>query len=205
MRRLPAAGRSSADLLGLRGLAKAKRNDFAGAIDDYTLALAIHPRLPQVRGRRGWAYLVSGAPQLALRDFEEVIRTDPSSADAYSGRGSADVALGHCRLAVADAEESLRHGEREARLLYSAARILALGAESAKEEPIRRALSDAAAVDSQRERALDLLGQAVERTPPQERAAFWSDVVQSDHAFTAIRRHSAYARIGMAAVSPRPK
>ena len=66
-------------------------------------------------------------------------------------------------------------------------------------------LSDAAAVDSQRERALDLLGQAVERTPPQERAAFWSDVVQSDHAFTAIRRHSAYARIGMAAVSPRPK
>ena len=129
----------------------------------------------------------------------------PRSADAYSGRGSAHVALGHCRLAVADAEESLRHGESEARLLYSAARILALAAESAKEEPNRRALSDAAAAESQRERALDLLGQAVERTPPQERAAFWSNVVQSDHAFTAIRRHSAYARIGMAAALPRPR
>jgi eukaryotic-like serine/threonine-protein kinase len=199
------AGRSSADLLGLRGLAKAKRNDFVGAIDDYTLALAKEPRSPVVRGRRGWAYLVSGAPQLALRDFEEVIRNDSSNADAYSGRGSARAALGHCRLAAADAEESLRHGEPEARLLYSAARILALAAESAKAEPNRRVLSDAAAAESQRERALDLLRQAVERTPPQERAEFWSNVVQSDHAFTAIRRNSAYARIGMAAALPLPR
>ena len=38
----------SADLLGLRGLAKARRNDFAGAIDDYTLALALEPRRPVV-------------------------------------------------------------------------------------------------------------------------------------------------------------
>ena len=107
--------------------------------------------------------------------------------------------------AIADAEESLRHGEPEARLLYSAARILALAAESAKAEPNRRVLSDAAAAESQRERALDLLRQAVERTPPQERAAFWSNVVQSDHAFTAIRRHSAYARIGVAAALPRSR
>ncbi len=199
------AGRSSADLLGLRGLAKAKRNDFAGAIEDYTLALAIQPSSPIVRSRRGWAYLVSGAPRLALRDFEEVIRKDPRSADAYSGRGSAHVVLGHFPLAVADAEESLRHGESEARLLYSAARILALAAESANAEPNRRALSDAATAESQRERALDLLRQAVERTSPHERAAFWSNVVQTDHAFTAIRRHSAYARIGMAAALLRPR
>ena len=198
-------GRSSADLLGLRGLAKARRNDFAGAIDDYTLALALEPSAPVLRARRGWAYLVSGAPQLALRDFEEAIRLDPSSGDAYSGRGSALVALGRCREAVADAEESLRHGESEARLHYSAARILAQAAESAKEEPNRHALSDATAAESQRDRALDLLGQAVEQTSPQERAAFWSNVVQSDHAFTAIRRHPAYARIGMAAALPRPR
>jgi hypothetical protein len=50
-----------------------------------------------------------------------------------------------------------------------------------------------------------LLGQAVERTIPQERAAFWADVVQSDHAFTAIHRLSAYARIGTAVALPRSK
>ena len=71
------AGLKSADLLGLRGLAKARRNDFAAAIDDYTLALALEPSAPVLHGRRGWAYLVSGAPQLALRDFEEAIRLDP--------------------------------------------------------------------------------------------------------------------------------
>ena len=162
------AGRSSADVLGLRGLAKARRNDFVGAIEDYTLALAIQPKSPLVRSRRGWAYLVSGAPQLALRDFEEAVRVDPSSGDAYSGRGSAHVALGHTRQAVADAEESLRHGESDVRLLYSAARILALAAESTREFPNRAGVSGAAATQSQRERALALLGQAVERTSPQE-------------------------------------
>jgi eukaryotic-like serine/threonine-protein kinase len=199
------AGRSSADVLGLRGLAKARRNDFVGAIEDYTLALAIQPKSPLVRSRRGWAYLVSGAPQLALRDFEEAVRVDPSSGDAYSGRGSAHIALGHTRQAVADAEESLRHGESDVRLLYSAARVLALAAESSREVPNHAGLSDTALTQSQRERAIALLGQAVERTIPQERAAFWTDVVQSDHAFTAIHRLSAYARIGTAVALPRSK
>ena len=78
-------GPNSADLLGLRGLARARRNDFAAAIDDYTLALALEPSTPVLYGRRGWAYLVSGAAQLALRDFEQAIRIDPSAGDFYSG------------------------------------------------------------------------------------------------------------------------
>jgi len=193
------AGRSSADLLGLRGLAKARRNDFAGAIEDYTLALSLQPRAAAVHGRRGWAYLVSGAPQLALRDFEEAIRLDPSSGDAYSGRGSAHAALGHCKEAFADALESLRHGESQARILYGAARILAQVAESAQREPRSRGLSDLEELASDPERALVLLGQAVERTPLEERATFWNEVVKKDQAFTAIRRLPAYARIAAAA------
>jgi serine/threonine protein kinase/lipoprotein NlpI len=195
-------GVSSADLLGLRGLARARRNDFAAAIDDYTLALALEPSSPALHGRRGWAYLVSGAPQLALRDFEEVIRRDPSSGDAYSGRGSALVAMGRCGEAVADAEESLRHGESEARLNYSAARILAQAAEFARQEPRPRKPSEPTKVQTYQDRALTLLSQAVERTPPEERAAFWHKVVHSDGAFTSIRRLPAYARIATAASAP---
>ena len=59
------AGLKSPDLLGLRGLAKSKRNDFTGAIEDYTLALASQPKDSVLHCRRGWAYLVTGAYQLA--------------------------------------------------------------------------------------------------------------------------------------------
>jgi tetratricopeptide (TPR) repeat protein len=197
------AGRGSADLFGLRGLAKARRNDFAGAIDDYTLALGLQANAPVLHARRGWAYLVSGAPQLALRDFEEAIRLDPSSGDAYSGRGSALVTLGRWREAVADAEESLRHGESEARLHYSAARILALAAESDKKEDRSRGPTVPRKTGSHQDRAVVLLGLALERTPPGKRAAFWREVVHSDQAFTAIRRLPAYARMA-GAVDPPP-
>ena len=188
------AGNPSADLLELRGLAKAKRNDFAGAIEDYTLALSLQPKGSHLHGRRGWAYLVSGAAQLARRDFEEAIRFDTSSGDAYCGRGSALVALGHCQDAAADAEESLRHGEPEPRLLYNAARILAQAAESASKEASRQARPDLASIRRYQDRALKLLGQAIERTPPEEQPTFWRDVVRGDHALSSIRRLPEYAR-----------
>ena len=196
------AGLKSADLLGLRGLAKARRNDFAAAIDDYTLALALEPSAPVLHGRRGWAYLVSGAPQLALRDFEEAIRLDPDSGEFYSGRGSALVALGRCREAVSDAEESLRHSESEPRLYYSAARILAQAAEHARPEPRPHRSTNESAAQLYIDRALTLLGQAVERTPPGARAAFLRDVVTSDRVFNSIRRLPGFTRMAAAASEP---
>jgi eukaryotic-like serine/threonine-protein kinase len=192
-------GVPSAELLGLRGLARARRNDFASAIDDYTLALSLQPSSAVLHGRRGWAYVVAGAPQLALRDFDEAIRLGPSSGDAYSGRGSALIALGRFREAVSDAEESLRHGEPEARIHYSAARILAQAALSARQDPHPRKPSELTTVQIYQDRALTLLGQAVERTPPDERAAFWREVVHSDRVFTTIRRLPTFARIAAAA------
>ena len=188
------AGNSSAELLELRGLAKAKRNDFNGAIEDYTLALALQPRVSNLHGRRGWAYLVSGASQLAQRDFEEAIRLDTSNGDAYSGRGSALVAQGHYQDAATDAEASLRHGEPEPRLFYNAARILAKAAELAGKEASRREIPDLASARRYQDRALKLLGQAIERTPLEQRPVFWRDVVRADQALSTIRRLPQYAR-----------
>ena len=54
-------GRSSADLHGLRGVAKARRNDFAGAIEDYTLVLAVQPSAPVVHARAAAATLIDAA------------------------------------------------------------------------------------------------------------------------------------------------
>ena len=161
-----------------------------------------NPPRPVLHARRGWAYLVSGAPQLALRDFEEAIRLDPSSGDAYSGRGSALVALGRCREAVADAEESLRHGESDVRSHYTAARILALAAESVQKDARARDLAVQVKVQIYQARALALLSQALERTPARERAEFWRTVVQPDQAFAALRRLPAYARMAATVSEP---
>ncbi|HEV3166939.1 MAG TPA: protein kinase [Isosphaeraceae bacterium] len=188
-------GRPSAELLELRGLARAKRNDFASAIEDYTRALVLQPDQSSLHGRRGWAYLVSGAPQLAQRDFEEAIRLDPSSGDAYSGRGSALVLLGLHREAINDAEESLRRGEPSPRMLYNASRIFAQAAASLAAQAGRRGRAAIDSVRHYQERALELLALALEHTPHDQRTAFWNEVVVSDQALAAIRGLPAFSRL----------
>ena len=55
---------------------------------------------------RGWAYLFSGAPGPAARDFDEALRLDPSDGRALSGRALANVQQHKVREAVADARAS---------------------------------------------------------------------------------------------------
>jgi eukaryotic-like serine/threonine-protein kinase len=198
------SGQPSPEWLELRGLARVKRNDFAGAIEDYTLALSLRPGAPSLYCRRGWAYLVSGAAPLARHDFEEAIRRDPTSAEAYGGRGSALIALGQFREAAAAAEESARRGASEPRTLYNAARTLAQAADAASGEAGRRGRTDVAVIRRYRDRAVQLLGQALERTAADQRAAFWREVVQTDQALRVIRRLPGYGEIAAKYGSPPP-
>jgi eukaryotic-like serine/threonine-protein kinase len=198
------AGNPSAELLELRGLARARRDDFAGAIEDYTQALALLPGQSLLHCRRGWAYLVSDAAQLAWRDFEEAIRLDPSSGDAYSGRGSALVLLSRHHEAANDAEESLRHGEPAPRILYNAARIFAQAAGSGAAKAGRGDRSALDPVRRHQDRALELLGQALALTPDEQRGVFWSEVVRSDLALTAIRRLPGFNQLAAKYAPPPP-
>jgi eukaryotic-like serine/threonine-protein kinase len=198
------SSRPSPEVLEMRGLAKVKRNDFAGAIEDYTVALSLRPGVSDLYCRRGWAYLVSGAAPLARRDFEEAIRLDPLSGEAYGARGSAQIALGQFREAAADAEESVHRGVPEPRTLYNAARTLAQAAEAASGEVGRRGRSDVTTVRRFQDRALQLLGQALQRTAPDQRAALWRDVVQTDQALRSIRRLPGYTRSAAEYGSPPP-
>ncbi len=183
------------EILELRGLARAKRNDFSGAIEDYTLALNHRPGSAMLHARRGWAYLVSGAASLARHDFDAAIRLDPGCPDAFSGRGSAMVALGHAREAAADAEESLRLADSEPRLIYNAARILAQAAQCVLSEHPARARADSGLARRYQDRALLLLDRSLRSTPPDERAAFCRDVVQTDLAFARIRALPDFSRL----------
>jgi tetratricopeptide (TPR) repeat protein/tRNA A-37 threonylcarbamoyl transferase component Bud32 len=183
------------ELLELRGLAKAKRNDFSGAIEDYTLALSHRSCSATLHARRGWAYLVSGAAALARSDFDTAIRLDPGYTDAYCGRGSTLVALGLAREAVADAEESLRLAKPEPRLIYNAARVLAQAAQCARSDQTTRSRADLALARSYQDRALKLLAQSLQSTPPEQRLAFYRDVIQSDLALAKIRTLPDYSRL----------
>lgn len=183
------------ELLEVRGLAKAKRNDFSGAIEDYTLALSQRGGSATLHARRGWAYLVSGAPALALADFEAAIELDPRSTDAYGGRGAAMVALGHAKEGVADAEKSLQVAEPDPRLIYNAARVLALAAQSGRNDPPGRSRAEWAMARSYQDRALQLLARALKSTPPDQRSAFYRDVVSSDVALAKIRMLPDYSRL----------
>jgi len=147
---------------------------------------------------------VTGAHELACRDFEEAIRLDPQSGEAYGGHASSLAALGQYREAVRDAEESLRHGDVEGHLLYTAARTMAQAAGSAAKEPRPRGKPDVNAIRAYQDRAVEFLRRVIEQTPRETRTAFWRDVVEPDPAFNSIRRLSEYARLAEANRPPRP-
>jgi tetratricopeptide (TPR) repeat protein len=176
-----AHGPASAELYRIRGLARAGRDDFAGAIEDYTLALALHPDAPaDVYRDRGWAHLLANAPEMALKDFDAVLRINPADPDGPAGRATARVRLNRIREALADAEESLRRAEPSPRLLYIAAQTYTQASIRALATLARRgraATRDSIAYEA---RAADLLQLSLERTPTDRRTDFWRTVVARD-------------------------
>jgi eukaryotic-like serine/threonine-protein kinase len=181
-------GKATPQIYELRGLARTERNDFPGAIEDITNAMALRPDSATLLSRRGWLYIVSDAPKLALHDFEAAIQLDPSFADAYNGRGYARLRLGEHHDAVADAERALGKGEQTSQLIYNSARVYALAAVVAAAEVRKRGQGTVTLVGRYEDRATGLLREALKRMPEDRRALFWRDVVPSDPALRALRR-----------------
>lgn len=136
---------------------------------------------------RGWACLFAGAPTLALRDFEALIRAAPDDPTGRAGRAAARILIGLTAEALDDAEASLHLGEPSPRTLYNAAGTYARAATLALAEVSRRgrsALRDARKYES---RAADLLRSSVDRTPPGERDRWLREVVGPDEAIRNLR------------------
>jgi serine/threonine protein kinase/lipoprotein NlpI len=185
---LLAKGNPSAELFELRALAREHTEDYLGAIDDDTQAIALRPQWVPLRVRRGWLYTVSNAPRLALRDFEEAIRLEPSNSDAFIGRGSARVRLGQYRGAVDDAARAISLGEPSPETLYKASRIYAQAAIAATTEVRRTGQEAISLVSRYQDNAVALVREALKRLPPGQRASFASNVVSKDPAFLMLRR-----------------
>ena len=144
--------------------------------EDFTKALELHPT-SAVQAYRGWTHLVVDAPKLALRDFKLAIELDSKSGDAYNGRGFVLASLGRHREAIQDAAEALRAGPTSARLLYNAARIYAQ------------------CPGPYRQRAMELIQQALSLLPAEERRAFWSKHMRTDAALASLRRHPLFVKL----------
>jgi serine/threonine protein kinase/tetratricopeptide (TPR) repeat protein len=171
-----------------RGLAREKLGNYSEGIADYCRALDLKADPAETRLHRGRAYLQMDAPRLALADFETVIQLDNKvNGYAYIGRGYARVKLGQIAEGVADAEEAVRRGPAEPRLMWAAARIYALACGR---------LNDSALVRARyQERGFELLRGAIELTPSDERTAFWRDYVAKDPVLNPLRRERSFAQL----------
>jgi tetratricopeptide (TPR) repeat protein len=181
-----ARDKPSAALYEFRGLAKESLRDYSGAIEDLTLAIALHPGHAPLLARRGALYLVTDAPRSALRDFQEAIRLDASNADAYLGRGQALVTLGQQREAVADAAKALALSERTPTRLYSAARIHALAAIALAADARKTGQDAVRLVTRNQDQAMKLLAEWVKRLPAADRDSSLRDLLQ-DPAMATLR------------------
>ena len=154
-------GPADAGTFRARAALRTRLGQYAGAQADYTHALEQQPN-PATYAARGWCFLVSDAPRLALPDFEESLRRDPAQSDAYAGRGFCRVLAGEISPAITDAEEALRLGPESPRLYYNVARIYAQGVVALnRSSSSSRANAGVLNVRSCQERAVQTLAQAL--------------------------------------------
>jgi serine/threonine protein kinase/Tfp pilus assembly protein PilF len=190
-----AKGKLSARFYRTRGLARARMGDQKGAVDDDTRALLLAPDAA-THVHRGWAYLLTyGSPRQALADFEEALRLDPHSADAYSGRANSRAQLGRpAGDVITEVEQALSLDPRSNRVQYGAARVFAqlAGRTEAQAAPGGRGQERRSALQN---RALQHLRQAVALFPAAQRAPFWRDCVAPDGALKSIRSSPGYLRL----------
>jgi tetratricopeptide (TPR) repeat protein len=197
----------SAALYELRALARALRQDYVGAIEDDTKALALSPHSTPLLVRRGSLYLLTDAPRLAVRDFEGALGVDPSSGEAYLGRALARVRLGQHQLAVADVEQALRLARPSAERDYNAARVLAQASVAAGSEARKKGQDAVVQVNRYQGRAVALLRDALKRLPAGERDAFVAQVLdEPDLAVIQRRLRSALpTKLSISPTGSRPK
>jgi tetratricopeptide (TPR) repeat protein len=210
---------SVAEAYRLRGVLRGKLlNDVTEGLDDYTRALALKAD-SATHARRGWLYVMGGAPKLALRDFQEAVRLDGKSADAHSGRGYALVLLGRHREGVADVEKALRLGPKKTlapgkeseqkavrlaawtRLLYNAARAYAQAA--AADETGLAPGKESEQSWRYRNRAVQLLKETlVLQGGAAERGRFWRKYVRGDRYLLPLYRSPGFRKLAARYAGP---
>jgi tetratricopeptide (TPR) repeat protein len=180
-------GNRVAEVHLIRGLIHVKLGDHAAAIDEFTTALQGKPDVV-VLGHRGWAYLRMNAIRLALADFNAALRLGPASYQVLCGRGLALLGQGAIESALRDAEAAVRlDGGAEASLLAACVHARAVS--------LPRTRNDRLTGEHCKERAVELLAQALRGVPADRRAVFWQTRVHKEESLAAIRDSARYRQM----------
>jgi tetratricopeptide (TPR) repeat protein len=102
----------TADEFLQRGLNRVERGNRKGAIEDFTKAIELNPRLAVAYKNRSFQHIDAAAYDLAIADLSKVIELDPKDAIAYMNRGIARQEKGDLDEALADLDTAIRLHEK---------------------------------------------------------------------------------------------
>jgi len=91
-----------------RGNAHGERNDFDGAIAEFSKAIQLRPKYALAYYQRGHAHVLKGQNGQAIADFTEVLRIEPNKAGAYLARGRAYCEKKEYGAGIKDITEAVR-------------------------------------------------------------------------------------------------
>jgi tetratricopeptide (TPR) repeat protein len=103
----PALG-ETADDYNTSGVAKFSKDDYDGAIADYTEAIRLKPDFAEAYNNRGNAKGEKGDYDGAIADYNQAIQLKPDYAHAYNGRGAAKNDKGDHDGAIADYNQAIQ-------------------------------------------------------------------------------------------------
>jgi len=85
-----------------------EKNNYDKAIEDYSQAIQINPKLAEAHNSRGIAYEKKGGYDKAIEDYSQAIQINSKYYDAYNNRGMAYYDKGEYEKAVADYTQVIR-------------------------------------------------------------------------------------------------
>ncbi len=91
-----------------QGNQKEELGDYAGAVDDYNMAIHIDPNNADAYRSRAYAKRELGEYSATIADYDAAIRIKPDDRYAYSSRGLAKYYLGEYSAAIADYDAAIR-------------------------------------------------------------------------------------------------
>lgn len=106
--------------------------DLSRAIEDYTVAIGLDPRLAVAYEGRGVVYVETGQFEKAVSDYSEAIRLDPKPANRYYGRGVASLAMSQYPNAISDFSEAIRLNPKYAEAYFARGRAFQKKGETAR-------------------------------------------------------------------------
>jgi tetratricopeptide (TPR) repeat protein len=107
------------DKLLQEGVKKQEREDYQGAIADYTEFLKANPTHQTAYSNRGFAKAMTNDLKGAIADFDRAIALSPRDPDAYNARGNTQAMAGNIAASIRDFNLAIKFNRNFADAYYN--------------------------------------------------------------------------------------